>query len=98
MTGPEALSFRDAAERVAEVTGEPLKLTSIPLAVVGTVGVLVWPFTPFVRFIHKGMTLHDRFPEHLAEQVPEDHKALRDAFDYTPRTFDEAARERFGQS
>ena len=95
MTGPEALSFVEAAERVAAVTGEPLKLSHIPLGLVRTVGVLALPLTPFIRFIHQGMTLHDRFPANLAEAVPEDHQVLLDTFDYTPRTFDEVVRERF---
>ena len=98
MTGPEALSFEDAAQRVAAITGEPLKLSHIPLGLVRVVGTLALPFTPFVRFIYQGMTLHDRFPEHLAESVGEDHQRLIDTFDFTPRTFDEAAKERFANT
>ncbi len=95
MTGPEALSFCEAADRIEKVTGCPIKYRHIPLGMVRFVSILAAPFTPFVRFIHRGMTLHDRFPVPLADKVPEDHKKLLATFNYIPVTFEQAVRERF---
>lgn len=96
MAGPEAMSFTEAARRAEAAVGRPFPCRHIPLGLVRVASILARPFTPFVRFIYVGMTLHDRFPERLVEQVPEDHQRLLETFDFEPHGFDEAARERFG--
>ena len=95
MTGPEAMHFSEAAARAGEAVGRPFTYRNIPLGLVRVVSVLARPFTPFVRFIWVGMTLHDRFPEGLVAEVPQDHRLLLDTFDFEPTSFEDAARARF---
>lgn len=45
---------------------------------------MLLPFTPFVRFLYKSLVMLNNFPSDLAENVPEDHKILRELFDYEP--------------
>ena len=42
------------------------------------------------------LKLMNNFPEQLVAQVPEDHRKLRDTFDFTPTTLEMEAHRRMG--
>ena len=92
MTGPEAFSFPEFAERVTKITGKPVKHGAIPLGIINGVSRLVQPFNPFLRFIYYGVKLFNNFPEDLAEAVPEDHQLLKETFGYAPVSIEEVIR------
>lgn len=94
LTGPEALSFPAAAERIGEVFGYPIKVRAIPLVPLRVVGWLLWPIKPFVRYLSWAVTMMNNFPQDLAEEVPADHRRLLETFQYSPTTLEEEARQR----
>jgi len=57
---------------------------SIPLPVINIVSFLLLPINPFVRFLYKALIMLNNFPIDLAGNVPNDHKLLRELFDYEP--------------
>ena len=61
---------------------------TIPLFLINIVSFLLLPFTPFVRFIYKSLKMLNNFPADLADNVPVDHKLLRELFDYEPVTLE----------
>ncbi|UCH09584.1 MAG: NAD(P)H-binding protein [Fidelibacterota bacterium] len=97
MTGPEALSFPEAARRIADFTGQPVKFVRIPLLPLKLAGLITRPFNPFVQYLFWSVKLLNHFPEDLAAQVPQDHALLRETFDYEPVTFDLELQRRFGR-
>ena len=94
LTGPEALSFREAAARISAVTGKPLSVVKVPLFGLKVVAAATKPFNPFVSNLLAAVKLLNRFPQELARQVPVDHERLRSTFDYTPTTLEMEARRR----
>jgi len=84
LTGPEAFTFPEAAKRISSISGKNIKHTAIPLIIINIVSFLLIPFTPFVRFLYKSLKLLNNFPPDLAESVPDEHKKLRELFDYAP--------------
>ena len=88
LTGPEAFTFPAAAERIALITGKKIKHFAIPMIVVNAVSFLLLPFNPFVRFLYKSLKMLNHFPPDLAAHVLQDHKILRDLFDYEPVTLE----------
>ena len=97
LTGPEALSFPEAAKRIGEITGEPIRFGKIPLLPLNIVSLVMWPFNPYLRYIFWSVKLLNNFPQDLAQRVPEDHQHLLNTFDYTPTTFDLETKRRFGE-
>jgi uncharacterized protein YbjT (DUF2867 family) len=95
LTGPEALSFPDAAKRISEITGKNIKHIKIPLAIVKSVSVIVYPFAPFIDFVYQSLKLLNNFPEDLAKEVPADHKVLLKTFNYQPVGFDDEVKKRY---
>ena len=94
LTGPEALSFPDAAKRISLITGKEIKHQEIPLIIVNIVSFILIPFFPFVRYLYKSLKMLNNFPKDLALKVPEDHKKLREIFDYEPVSFEMEIRKR----
>ena len=88
LTGPEAFTFPEAAKRISQISGKEIKHKAIPLMVINIVSFLILPFAPFVRFLYKSLKMLNNFPSDLAENVPSDHKILRDLFDYEPVTLE----------
>jgi uncharacterized protein YbjT (DUF2867 family) len=84
LTGPEAFTFPEAAMRISSVSGKEIKHVSIPLIIINIISFLLLPFTPFLRFIYQSLKLLNSFPPDLAKGVPEEHKKLRELFDYVP--------------
>jgi len=88
LTGPKAYSFPEVAKLMSDISGKRIKHMTIPLFVVNIVSFLLLPFTPFVRYLYKSLKMLNNFPADLAEGVPEDHKLLRELFDYEPITLE----------
>ena len=91
LTGPETLSFPEAARRISEVWGQTIRFRRIPLTPLKIAGFVTWPFNPFIRRMVDAIKLMNRFPAELVADVPRDHQRLRDTFDYTPVTLEEEA-------
>ncbi len=98
VTGPEALSFPEAAERIGQITGEPIQFVKVPLLPLNIISLVLWPFNPYLRYIFWSVKLLNNFPQSLAQRVPQDHQHLLDNFDYTPTTFEMEAKRRFGSN
>ncbi len=88
LTGPEAFTFPEAAKRISLMSRKKIRHRAIPLPIINVVSFLLLPFTPFVRFLYKSLKLLNNFPPDLAENVTEDHKILRELFDYEPVTLE----------
>ncbi|MEN8155028.1 MAG: NAD(P)H-binding protein [Acidobacteriota bacterium] len=88
LTGPKAYSFPEVAKLIAGISGKRIKHMTIPLFLINIVSFLILPFTPFVRFLYKSLKMLNNFPSDLAEDVPKDHKLLRELFDYEPMTLE----------
>lgn len=95
VTGPEAISFPEAARRISAVTGKRLEFQKIPLFPLRVASLVTWPFNPYLRHLVGSARLMNRFPQDLAAQVSEDHRWLVDTFSYTPTTLEMETRRRF---
>jgi len=84
LTSPEAYSFPEVATKISDISEKKIKHVSIPLQMINIVSFLLLPINPFVRFLYKSLKMLNNFPVDLAENVPNDHKLLRDLFDYEP--------------
>jgi uncharacterized protein YbjT (DUF2867 family) len=98
MTGPEALSFPEAAKRIGDITGEPIQYVKMPLLPLTIASLVMWPFNPYLRYIYWSVKLLNNFPQDLAQRVSEDHQHLLDTFEYTPTTFEMEAEMKFKNS
>ena len=94
--GLEVLSFSEAARRISAVWGREIRFQRIPVAPLKIAAVLTRPFNPFLRYLVMALKLMNNFPEQLVAQVPEDHRKLRDTFDFTPTTLEMEAHRRMG--
>ena len=88
LTGPKAYSFPEVAELMSEISGKRIKHRTIPLGLINMVSFLLLAFIPFVRFMYMSLKLLNNFPKDLADNVPNEHKLLRDLFDYEPVTLE----------
>jgi uncharacterized protein YbjT (DUF2867 family) len=88
LTGPEALSFPVAAERISKVVGYPIKFRKIPLIPIKIASIVTRPFTPYLWYLRKFILLLNNFPQEIALEVPKDHAILRSTFDYQPITLE----------
>jgi uncharacterized protein YbjT (DUF2867 family) len=98
MTGPEALSFPEAARRIADFSGQPVKFRRIPLLPLKLAGLITRPFNPFIQYLFWSVKLLNHFPADLAAQVLQDHALLRETFDYEPVTFNMEMAKRLSRS
>lgn len=94
LTGPEACSMPEMARKVTAITGKPVKHIIIPLAAIRIVSYLIKPWFPFVRYLYKSLLMFNNFPKDLADQVPDDHRKLRELFSYEPVTLEMEIRKR----
>jgi len=88
LTGPKAYSFPEVAKLISDISGKRIKHMTIPLFLINIVSFLLLPFAPFVRYLYKSLKMLNNFPSDLAKNVPEDHKLLRELFDYEPVTLE----------
>ena len=98
LTGPKAYSFPEVAKLITDISGKRIKHMTIPLFVINIVSFLLLPFTPFVRYLYKSLKLLNNFPTDLAKNVSEDHKILRDLFDYEPVTLEMEIKRRIKEN
>lgn len=94
LTGPESYSFPEVAVKISDISGKRIKHMTIPLFIVNIVSFLLLPFNPFVRFLYKSLKMLNNFPVDLAENVPNDHKLLRELFDYEPVSLEMEIKQR----
>jgi uncharacterized protein YbjT (DUF2867 family) len=94
LTGPDAFNFPQVASLFSDITGKKINHQTIPLSIINFISAIIYPVNPFFRYIYKGVKLFNNFPVGLAENVPEDHKKLRDIFDYSPVTLEMEAKKR----
>ena len=98
LTGPKAYSFPEVAKLMTDISGKRIKHLKIPLLIINIVSFLLLPFTPFVRYLYKSLKMLNNFPADLAENVPEDHKLLRELFDYEPVTLEMEINRRINEN
>lgn len=94
LTGPKAYSFPEVAKLMSHISGKKIKHMSLPLFLINIISFLLLPFTPFVRYLYKSLKMLNNFPTDLAENVPEDHKKLRELFNYEPVTLEMEIKQR----
>jgi uncharacterized protein YbjT (DUF2867 family) len=92
LTGPEAFSFPDAADRISKVVGYEIKFRKIPLLPIKIASIITKPINPYLWYLRKFITLLNKFPKELALEVPKDHAILQSIFDYQPTTLETHAR------
>lgn len=95
VTGPEAISFPEAARRISAVTGKRLGFQKIPLFPLRVASLVTRPFNPYLWHLVGSARLMNRFPQDLAAQVPQDHRWLMDTFAYTSTTLEMEVRRRY---
>jgi uncharacterized protein YbjT (DUF2867 family) len=88
LTGPEALSFPDAADRISKIVGYKIGYRKIPLFPLRIASLITKPITPYIWYLLKFVLLMNNFPQDLALEVPKDHAILRSEFDYQPTTLE----------
>ena len=84
LTGPNAYSFPEVAKLMTEISGKRIKHTTIPFFILNFVSFILLPFSPFVRYLYKSLIMLNNFPQDLADNVPKEHKLLRELFNYEP--------------
>jgi len=92
VTGPEALSFAQAAERISVATGRSIRYRAIPLFPLHFVSIVTRPFNPFLWHLFETIRLMNGFPQDLVQAVPNDHRRLLATFDYVPNALDAEAK------
>jgi len=93
MTGPEAISFPEAARRISAATGKEIKFHKIPLLPLRIASIVTRPVNPYLRHLLASVMLMNHFPQDVAAQVPQDHQWLVNTFDYTPTTLEMEAQK-----
>ncbi len=94
LTGPEALSFPEAARRISAVMGKPIKFRRIPLTPLKIAAALSRPFNPFLQHLLWAIKLFNHFPQDVAAEVPAAHRMLLETFNYAPTTLEMEIRRR----
>ena len=97
LTGPRAYNFPEVAALISEITGSAIQHVAIPLTVVNVISALIYPITPFPRYLYQSLLLLNNFPADLADEVPRDHQKLLELFDYEPRTLEAEIEGRLGR-
>jgi uncharacterized protein YbjT (DUF2867 family) len=94
LAGPEALSFPEAAERISQAAGRPIRFQAIPSILPRIASVVLQPLTPFsdrlffacrmLRYVR----LLNQFPPEFAAAAAAAHRLLQETFDYAPKTLE----------
>ena len=88
ITGPEALSYPQVAERLSVALDHTIKHIKVPITPLKVLSIITRPISPFIRYLLMGVKLFNNFPQDLVDEVPNDHKILLDTFEYTPHTLE----------
>lgn len=94
VTGPEPLSFPEAARRISAATGQRLRFVAAPLLPIRIAAALSAPFTPFLQYVKGALTLFNNFPADLVEMIPEDYETLTETFDFVATPIEAEAHRR----
>jgi uncharacterized protein YbjT (DUF2867 family) len=94
VTGPEALSFPDAARRISAATGRKLRFVAAPTLPLRAAAAITAPFNPFMQYVLGAVTMLKSFPDDLVSLIPEDHCLLTSTFEFTASTLEEEAHRR----
>jgi len=100
MVAPQAYSFPDAAKRISEAWGTPIKFFKIPLIFPRIAYHLSTPFSLFsnrLLYVHTLLgfiRLLNNFPQHYIQKVPALHEKLQSMFSYSPSTIEMEAERR----
>ena len=94
VTGPEAISFPEAASRMTTITGKSTRHVKIPLRIVRMVTGFLSVFDPFPGFVYQSLLLLNNFPEDISSEVSNDFRYLQETFSYDPVWFDDEIRSR----
>jgi len=95
ITGPEALSFSDAAKRIGLVMGKTIKIRKIPLFPLRIASTIALPFNPYLKHLVTAIKLMNNYPQYVAAIAAKDHQWLVDNFNYIPNTLEMEAKHRF---
>lgn len=94
VTGPEALSFPEAASRIGQVLGTSIRVRAIPLLPMRTALRVAGLFDPFFDYLRASIVLLNHFPQDLVAGVPTAHRRLIETFDHVPTTLEQETRRR----
>lgn len=94
LTGPEALSFTEAAGRMEKVAGKPITVGKIPLWPIKAAALASKPFSPYLYSLVGYIQLMNAFPQDILAEVQRDHQRLRDLFNYDVTTIEREAANR----
>lgn len=98
LTSSKAYSFPEVALKISEISGRRVKHMTIPLLMINVVSFLLLPINPFLRFLYKSLKLLNNFPVDIAKNVPNDHKILRELFDYEPISLEMEIKKRIKEN
>ncbi|MFH1701713.1 MAG: NAD(P)H-binding protein [Candidatus Zixiibacteriota bacterium] len=104
MTGPKALSFKEAAGLIGRAVGKNIAFRKIPMFFPRLVQKIIYPVAPFSdRFYFINQMINfirilSNFPQDLIDDIPKDYQKLLDTFEYAPTTLEQETRRRFGDS
>ncbi|MFX1283909.1 MAG: SDR family oxidoreductase [Promethearchaeota archaeon] len=95
LVGSDVISFREAAERISNITGNKIgfrKVPLFPIRIGAAITGLLSPIFPYIsqmlRFI---ILMNTAFTAEIIDQVYEHQKLLQETFDYQPMTIEEFA-------
>ena len=94
----EVLGFREAAVRLSDHYGRPIRFRKIPLVlprIAWAATGLAAPLSKRLLYVHSLLgfiKLLNQFPPETADQAKSDLTSLRELFDFTPTTLEEHAR------
>jgi uncharacterized protein YbjT (DUF2867 family) len=95
ITGPDALSFSDAAKRIGLVMGKVIRVRKIPVLPLRIASTLALPFNPYLRHLVKAIKLMNNYPQYVVALAAKDHQWLVNNFVYVPNTLETETKHRF---
>ncbi|MBT3223290.1 MAG: NAD(P)H-binding protein [Proteobacteria bacterium] len=104
LSGPEPMSFPEAARRIGEVWQKPLKFLAIPLFLPLTIRWLISPLAAFnqkigyVHYLMGYLRLLNSFPDDIPQKAAADYQRLIDTFDMPFTTLEDEAERRCPRS
>ncbi|MFC2069476.1 SDR family oxidoreductase [Chloroflexota bacterium] len=95
ITGPDALSFSEAAKRIGIVTGKTIRVQKIPLLPLRIASIIALPFNPYLKHLVTAIKLMNNYPQYVAAIATKDHQWLVNNFNYIPNTLEMEAKHKF---
>jgi len=95
LTSSKAYSFPEVANLISEISNKRIKHITIPLTVINIVSFLIFPINQFLRFLYRSLIMLNNFPNDLAQNVPNDHRLLKELFNYDAVTLEDEIVKRY---